>query len=112
MEDVALFQYTGGTTGVPKAAMLTHFNLNQKVLEAAVAGVPHEYRGETVKAYIVLKEGQNATAEEIIDFCRERLAPYKVPKLVEFRQELPKTAVGKLLKRKLVDDEKQKAATC
>lgn len=82
--------------------------MNPKVMEALVAGVPHAYRGETVKAYVVLKEGQGATEEEIIAFCKERLAPYKVPKIVEFRQDLPKTAVGKLLKRKLVEDEKKK----
>jgi len=81
---------------------------NQKVLEAVVAGVPHEYRGETVKAYVVLKEGQSATEEEMIAYCKERLAPYKVPKMVEFRQELPKTSVGKLLKRKLVEEEKKR----
>ncbi|MFZ5595426.1 MAG: long-chain-fatty-acid--CoA ligase [Bacillota bacterium] len=78
-----------------------------KVMEAAVAGVPHEYRGETVKAFIVLKEGQTATKEEIVDFCKERLAAYKVPKIVEFRQELPKTLVGKVLKRVLVEEEKK-----
>ncbi|TYO93941.1 long-chain-fatty-acid--CoA ligase [Desulfallas thermosapovorans] len=82
-----------------------------KVLEAIVAGVPHEYRGETVKAFIVLKEGQTATEEEMIAFCKERLAPYKVPKMVEFKQELPKSAVGKLLRRILVDEEKKKLET-
>jgi len=79
-----------------------------KVQETIVAGIPHQYRGETVKAYIVLKQGHSATEEEIIAFCKERLAPYKVPKLFEFRLELPKTSVGKLLKRRLVDEEKEK----
>lgn len=79
-----------------------------KVQEALVAGVPHAYRGETVKAYVVLKQGESASEEEMIAFCRERLAPYKVPKLVEFREELPKSAVGKLLRRKLVEEERQK----
>lgn len=79
-----------------------------KVQEAVVAGVPHPYRGETVKAYIVLKPGETATAEEIIEFCRQNLAPYKVPTLVEFRAELPKTMVGKFLRRVLVEEEKQK----
>lgn len=83
---------------------------NPKVQEALVAGVPHEYRGETVKAYVVLKDGQSATEEEMISYCKERLAPYKVPKMVEFRTELPKTAVGKLLRRKLVEEEKKKLA--
>jgi long-chain acyl-CoA synthetase len=79
-----------------------------KVQEAVVAGVPSAYRGETVKAYVVLRGGQTATEEEIIDFCKERLAPYKVPKMVEFRDSIPKTAVGKLLRRTLVEEEKKK----
>jgi long-chain acyl-CoA synthetase len=76
-----------------------------QILEAAVAGIPDPYRGETVKAYIVLKAGESATAEEIITFCRERLAAYKVPKLLEFRDTLPKTMIGKILRRQLVEDE-------
>ncbi|HHB90649.1 MAG TPA: long-chain fatty acid--CoA ligase [Anaerolineae bacterium] len=83
---------------------------NPKVQEAVVVGVPDPKRGETVKAFLVLKPGETATEEEIIAFCRERLAPYKVPKLVEFRTELPKSAVGKLLRRALVEEEKQKLA--
>ncbi len=84
--------------------------MHPKVLEAVVAGVPDPYRGETVKAYIVLKPGEQATEEEIIAFCREHLAPYKVPKLVEFRSELPKSQVGKFLRRVLVEEEKRKLA--
>ncbi len=84
--------------------------MHPKVLEAVVAGVPDPKRGETVKAYIVLKEGEVATVEEIIAFCKERLAPYKVPKLVEFRSELPKSQVGKFLRRVLVEEEKKKLA--
>jgi len=79
-----------------------------KVQEAVVAGIPDVYRGETVKAYLILKVGQTATAEEIVSFCKERLAPYKVPKQVEFRAELPKSAVGKLLRRILIDEEIKK----
>lgn len=79
-----------------------------KIQEAVVAGVPDTYRGETVKAYVVLKEGETATEQEIIDFCREKMAAYKAPKKVEFRRELPKSAVGKLLRRILVDEEKKK----
>ncbi|GAB6887902.1 long-chain fatty acid--CoA ligase [Desulfothermus okinawensis JCM 13304] len=73
------------------------------VQEAAVIGVPDEYRGETVKAYIALKPEYkgNVTEEEIINFCRENLANFKVPRIVEFRDELPKSAVGKILRRKL-----------
>lgn len=77
-----------------------------KVLEAAVAGVPvAKEKGERVKAYVVLKPGETATADEIIDYCRENLAYYKVPKFVEFRDELPKTMVGKVLRRVLVEEE-------
>ncbi len=79
-----------------------------KVKEAVVAGVPDEYRGEAVKAYLVLKEGETATEEEFIEFCRARVARYKVPRSVEFRKELPKTMVGKILRRLLVEEEKRK----
>ncbi|MCP4752574.1 MAG: long-chain fatty acid--CoA ligase, partial [Proteobacteria bacterium] len=79
-----------------------------KILDAVSVGVPHEYRGETVKAYVVLKEGVTATAEEIIAFCKEKLAVYKVPKIVEFRAELPKSAVGKILRKVLRDEEVSK----
>ncbi|MFZ5644490.1 MAG: long-chain-fatty-acid--CoA ligase [Bacillota bacterium] len=79
-----------------------------KIMEAAVAGVKDPYRGETVKAFIVLKEGETATDEDIISFCKERLAPYKVPKKIEFKQELPKTMIGKILRRVLVEEENQK----
>jgi long-chain acyl-CoA synthetase len=76
-----------------------------KVQEAVVAGVPDPYRGETVKAFVVLKEGQEATVEEMIGYCKEKLAAYKVPKAIEFRKELPKTAVGKVLRRFLREEE-------
>ena len=80
-----------------------------KVLEVAVAGIPDPYRGETVKAWIVLKPGETATREEIREFCRDKLARYKIPTHVEFRDELPKTMVGKVLRRVLVEEEKKKA---
>ncbi len=80
------------------------------VMEVAAAGIPVEGKGERVKVYIVLKEGKTATEEEIIAFCKENLAPYKVPKFVEFRDELPKTMVGKILRRVLVEEEKKKQA--
>ncbi len=83
---------------------------NPKVAEAVLVGVPDEYRGETAKAFIVLKPGQQATAEEVIAFCKERLASYKVPKLVEFRTQLPKTMIGKVLRRALRDEEAVKHA--
>jgi long-chain acyl-CoA synthetase len=67
-----------------------------------VVGVPDEYRGESVRAFVVLKEGATATEEEIILFSREHLAKYKVPASVEFRTELPVSALGKVLRRELV----------
>lgn len=79
-----------------------------KVREAAVAGIPDPKRGETVKAYIVLQPGEEATEEEFIAYCRTKLAAYKVPRYVEFRDSLPRTAVGKLLRRQLVAEEKAK----
>ena len=80
-----------------------------KVMEVGVAGIPDPYRGETVKAWIVLKPGQTATADEIKAFCKERLASYKVPTHYEFRNELPKTTVGKILRRELVRQHKESA---
>jgi long-chain acyl-CoA synthetase len=84
--------------------------MHAKVQEAVVAGVPDAHRGETVKAYVVLKEGQSCTVDEIVSFCKENLAPYKVPRQVEFRSELPKSQVGKILRRVLVEEEKKKQA--
>lgn len=81
---------------------------HEAILEAAVAGIPDPYRGETVKAYVVLKKGYSTTEEEFNTYCRKHLAAFKVPKIYEFRDELPKTAVGKILRRKLVDEEKEK----
>ena len=74
------------------------------VKEAVAIGVPDEYRGETVKAIIVLKDGKEATEEEIIAHCHKNLAAYKVPHIVEFRAELPKTNVGKILRRALREE--------
>ncbi|WP_019355360.1 AMP-binding protein [Streptomyces sp. AA1529] len=71
------------------------------VREAAVVGVPHEYRGETVKAYVSLREGASAASEELSGYCRERLAAYKYPREVEVLPELPKTTSGKILRREL-----------
>jgi len=80
------------------------------VLEAATIGIPDERRGETVKSFIVLKAGQRATAEELIAFCRENLAPFKVPREIEFRSEIPKSTVLKVLRRELRDQELAKRA--
>jgi len=79
------------------------------VSEAVAVGVPDEYRGESVKAFVVKKPGSPATEMEMLAFCKERLAPYKTPKALEFREELPKSAVGKLLRRVLADEERERA---
>lgn len=81
-----------------------------KVQEVGVAGIPDPYRGETVKAWIVLKPGETATPEEIREWCQDKLAKYKIPTHIEFRTELPKTMVGKVLRRVLVEEEKRLAA--
>jgi long-chain acyl-CoA synthetase len=82
---------------------------NPKVLEVGVAGIPDPYRGETVKAWVVVKPDETMTEDEVKDWCREKLAKYKVPSQVEFRDELPKTTVGKVLRRELVRQEKASA---
>lgn len=81
---------------------------NPKVLEVGVAGIPDAYRGETVKAWVVLKNGETATVDEIRAWCKERIAPFKVPTQVEFRDELPKTTIGKILRRELQRQEKER----
>jgi long-chain acyl-CoA synthetase len=70
--------------------------------------VPDAYRGETVKAFVVLRPGQAATADEIVAFCRLHLAAFKIPRQVEFRAELPKSLVGKYLRRVLVEEERSR----
>ncbi|MEN8098193.1 MAG: long-chain fatty acid--CoA ligase [Chloroflexota bacterium] len=79
-----------------------------KILEAGVAGIPHQRRGETVKAWVVLHEGETVTVEEIREYCREQLAGFKVPSDIEFIDELPKTTVGKVLRRVLRQQEIEK----
>jgi long-chain acyl-CoA synthetase len=76
-----------------------------QVLEAAAIGVPVGEKGERIKAFVVLKAGESVAEDEIIALCRENLAPYKVPSWVEFRDELPKTLVGKVLRRALRDEQ-------
>jgi len=79
-----------------------------KIQDAVAVGVPDTYRGETVKAFVVLKPGEQVTEKEIIAFCRERLAKFKAPTLVEFREELPKTMIGKVLRKVLREEEIKK----
>ena len=82
---------------------------HESVAEAVAIGIPDEYRGETIKAFVVRRSGNEVTEEEILAFCKPRLAPYKTPKTVEFRDDLPKSTVGKLLRRVLADEERAKA---
>ncbi|NTV63189.1 MAG: long-chain fatty acid--CoA ligase [Oscillochloris sp.] len=83
--------------------------MHPQVMEAVVVGVPHPKRGDdTVKAYIVLRPGEQLTADEIRAFCKQYLTHYKIPRAVEFRSELPKTMVGKVLRRSLLEEEQIK----
>jgi long-chain acyl-CoA synthetase len=79
-----------------------------KIKDAVTIGIPDEYRGETVKAFIVPKEGETLTEQEVFTFCKEKLAAYKRPKLVEFRKDLPKSVVGKILRKQLRAEEEKK----
>jgi len=81
---------------------------NPKIKDVVIVGVPDELKGEKVKAFIQLKEGEKATEDEIIQFCKEKMAPYKVPSEVEFLEELPRSAAGKALRRLLRDRELEK----
>jgi long-chain acyl-CoA synthetase len=83
--------------------------MHPKVMEVAVAGIPDPRTTEAVKAWIVLQPGQVATADEIQNYCKEKLTGYKVPRFVEFRSELPKSTVGKVLRRELVKEEMEKS---
>lgn len=79
-----------------------------KIHEAVSLSIPHRSKGEILKAYIVPKPGEKVSAAEIMAFCREKLASYKVPRMIEIREELPKSMVGKILRRALRDEEEKK----
>jgi long-chain acyl-CoA synthetase len=98
---------TGGENIYPREVEEVLFE-HPKVREAAVAGVPHPFGGEIAKAFIVLKDGEEATKQEIMQFAAQRLAKHKVPRAVEFRKELPKSATGKILRRVLAEEERAK----
>jgi long-chain acyl-CoA synthetase len=79
-----------------------------KVKEGAAVGIPDAYQGEHIKVFIVLKDGETATPEELIAYFRERLTPYKVPSEIEFRTDLPRSMIGKILRRTLREEEIRK----
>jgi long-chain acyl-CoA synthetase len=81
---------------------------NPKVQEACAIGIPHPTRGEAIKVFVALKEGETGTQEELIEYCTDKLAKYKLPTEIEFRDELPKTNVGKILKKDLRKEEMAK----
>ncbi len=82
-----------------------------KIEEVCIVGVPDAYRGETVKAFVVLKEKEYAAPEEIIEFCQKNMAKYKAPTMVEFRKELPKSHVGKVLRKILREEEETRKSS-
>ncbi|MDO9567653.1 MAG: AMP-binding protein [Candidatus Desulfaltia sp.] len=84
------------------------FYEHPKVQEACAIGIPHPTRGEVIKIFVVLKEGETATQEELLEFCTNKMAKYKFPTEIEFKKELPKTNVGKILKKDLRDEETKK----
>jgi long-chain acyl-CoA synthetase len=86
------------------------FYENPKVQEACAIGIPHPTRGEAVKVFVVLKEADSTTAEEMIEFCKGKLVTYKLPTEIEFRTELPKSSVGKILRKELRAEEMKKRA--
>ena len=81
---------------------------HSQVADAITIGIPDEYRGETLKSFVQLAPGAQVTGEELIAYCRERLAAYKIPRIFEFRSELPRTTTGKALRRILRDEETAK----
>ena len=95
---------SGGYNVYPRDIEEVFFE-NPKVQEATAIGIPHPKRGEQVKVFVVLNEGETATAEELIEYCKGKLATYKLPTIIEFRDELPKTNVGKVLKKDLRAEE-------
>jgi long-chain acyl-CoA synthetase len=98
---------SGGYNVYPRDIEEVFFE-HPKVMEATVIGIPHPKRGEAVKVFVVLKAGQTATAEELLKYCEDKLAKYKWPAEIEFCKDLPKTNVGKVLKKDLRAMEQQK----
>jgi long-chain acyl-CoA synthetase len=82
--------------------------LHPSIAECVVAGLPDPYRGQTVKAYVALKAGTTLSRDALMEFLKDKLSPIEMPKLVEFRETLPKTMIGKLSRKALLDEEKLK----
>ena len=115
--DIGMFDAAGNITIVDRKKdmiIASGFNIfpneiddilfsHPKILEACTIGVPDDYRGETVKAYVVVRPGETLSEQEVMDFCKERLTAYKVPKKIAFIEAIPKSAVGKILRRGMKD---------
>ncbi len=79
--------------------------------EACAVGLPDPYRGETVKAFVVPRDGETLTEQEVVAYCKEKMAAYEMPKQIEFVEDLPKSAIGKVLRRELRTMEEKKTST-
>ena len=95
---------TGGYNVYPRDVDEVYYE-HPKVMEACCIGIPDAKRGENIKLFVVLKEGETATAEELIEYGKTKLATYKLPSEIEFRKELPKSTVGKILRKELRSEE-------
>ncbi len=95
---------TGAMNVYPREVDEVLYN-HPKVAEAITVGIPHDYYGEVLKAYVVLKDGENCTEEELLEYCSKKLAVYKLPRIIEFRKQLPKSGAGKLMRRLLLEEE-------
>ena len=100
---------TGGFNVYPRMVEEALYQ-HPAVEEAAVCGVPDKHRGEVVKAFVKLRDGMSLTGGELRGFLKDKLAPFEIPRKVEFREEIPKTLVGKPLRRQLVEEELQRVA--
>ncbi len=98
---------TGGMNVYPREVEEVLY-AHPAVMEAAAIGVLDSYRGEVVKAFVVLKPGAQTTTEDLLEHCRPRLAPFKIPKTIEFRSQLPKSLIGKVLRRVLAEEDRAK----
>ena len=98
---------TGGENIYPREIEEVLYS-HPKIVEAAVIGVPHSVGGQVVKAFVVVKPGETLERRDVLQYCSERLAKFKVPRQIEFRESLPKAATGKILRRALAEEEAAK----